>query len=78
MYGHTFLTLSRATGEGNPLLDYVVNFAADADTDNGLVYASAGLTGGFAGRFLRHALLRQGPGVLQHGEPGPVGVPSCR
>jgi len=32
MYGHTFLRVSRATGEGNPLLDYVVNFAADADT----------------------------------------------
>ncbi|HSS38469.1 MAG TPA: DUF4105 domain-containing protein, partial [Polyangia bacterium] len=24
MYGHTFLRLSRATGEGNPLLDYIV------------------------------------------------------
>jgi hypothetical protein len=51
MYGHTFLRLSRATGEGNPLLDYVVNFAADVDTHNGLVYAYRGLTGGFPGRF---------------------------
>jgi hypothetical protein len=51
MYGHTFLRLSRATGEGNPLLDYAVNFAADADTTNGLVYAIAGLTGGFQGHF---------------------------
>ena len=51
MYGHTFLRLSRATGEGNPLLDYAVNFAADADTKNGLVYAVRGLLGGFPGRF---------------------------
>ena len=51
MYGHTFLRLSRATGEGNPLLDYAVNFAADADTTNGVVYAIAGLTGGFQGHF---------------------------
>jgi hypothetical protein len=51
MYGHTFLRLSRATGEGNPLLDYVVNFAAEVDTQNGLVYAYRGLTGGFPGRF---------------------------
>ena len=51
MYGHTFLRLSRATGEGNPLLDYAVNFAADADTKNGLVYAVRGVGGGFPGRF---------------------------
>lgn len=51
MYGHTFLRLSRATGEGNPLLDYVVNFAADADTDNGLLYAAKGLAGGFPGHY---------------------------
>ena len=51
MYGHTFLRLSRATGDGNPLLDYVMNFAADVDTENGLLYALKGVTGGFAGRF---------------------------
>lgn len=51
MYGHTFLRLSRSTGEGNPLLDYVVNFAADVDTDNGPLYALKGLTGLFPGRF---------------------------
>jgi hypothetical protein len=51
MYGHTFLRLSRATGEGNPLLDYIVNFAADVDTDNGVLYAVKGLTGMFPGRF---------------------------
>jgi len=51
MYGHTFLRISRATGEGNPLLDYIINFAADADTDNGLLYAVKGVAGGFRGRF---------------------------
>ena len=51
MYGHTFLRLSRATGEGNLLLDYIVNFAADVDTENGVLYALKGLTGGFPGRF---------------------------
>ena len=51
MYGHTFLRLSRATGEGNPLLDYALNFAADVDTDNGLIYAFRGVAGGFRGQF---------------------------
>jgi hypothetical protein len=51
MYGHTFFRVSRATGEGNPLLDYIINFAADADTDNGLLYAFKGVAGGFKGRF---------------------------
>ncbi|HVV49470.1 MAG TPA: DUF4105 domain-containing protein, partial [Polyangia bacterium] len=51
MYGHTFLRLSRSTGEGNRLLDYIVNFAADVDTDNGIVYAFKGVTGMFPGRF---------------------------
>jgi hypothetical protein len=51
MYGHTFFRLSRATGEGNPLLDYIINFAADVDTDNGLLFAVKGLAGGFKGRF---------------------------
>jgi hypothetical protein len=51
MYGHTFFRLSRSTGEGNPLLDYVVNFAADVDTENGLLYALKGVVGLFPGRF---------------------------
>jgi Domain of unknown function (DUF4105) len=51
MYGHTFLRLSRSTGEGNPLLDYVVNFAADVDTTNGVVYAIKGVSGQFRGLF---------------------------
>jgi hypothetical protein len=62
IYGHTFLRLSRASmrdGEGgagslaapNPLLDYIINFAADADTSNGFIYATKGLLGGFKGQF---------------------------
>jgi hypothetical protein len=51
MYGHTFLRLSRRTGEGQRLIDYIVNFAADATTDNGILYALLGLAGGFAGHF---------------------------
>jgi len=33
------------------LLDYVVNFAADVDTENGLLYAAKGLAGGFPGHY---------------------------
>ncbi len=51
MYGHTFLRLTRKTGQGNKLIDYIVNFAADADTANGLSYAVKGLFGGFNGLF---------------------------
>ncbi len=51
MYGHTFLRLTRRTGEGNQLIDYIVNFAADPTTDNGFLYALLGLTGGFEGHY---------------------------
>ena len=51
MYGHTFLRLSRRTGEGNKLIDYIINFAADATTNNGFLYAILGLVGGFQGHF---------------------------
>ncbi|HVZ87712.1 MAG TPA: DUF4105 domain-containing protein [Polyangia bacterium] len=51
IYGHTFLRVSRSTGEGNPLLDYAINFAADVDTENGLLYAVKGVFGLFPGRF---------------------------
>lgn len=51
MYGHTFLRLVRSTGEGNPLLDYAINFAADSDTKNGIVYTLKGVLGGFKGHF---------------------------
>jgi hypothetical protein len=51
MYGHSLLRLTRRTGEGNRLIDYIVNFAAEEHTKNGLVYAWKGLFGGFAGHF---------------------------
>ncbi|MGD0839460.1 MAG: DUF4105 domain-containing protein, partial [Polyangia bacterium] len=51
MYGHTFLRLTRGTGAGQRLIDYIVNFAADATTNNGVLYAIFGLTGSFPGHF---------------------------
>jgi len=52
MYGHTFLRLNRKQhGAGEHLLDYTVNFTADTDVQNGLVFAYRGLTGGYQGRF---------------------------
>jgi len=54
MYGHTFLRLNRPASDrtsSNHLLDYTVNFAADADTSNGILFAFYGLTGGFRGKF---------------------------
>jgi len=49
MFGHTFIRLDRASGS-NSLLDYSVNFAANADpNDNELVFSYKGLTGGYPG-----------------------------
>ncbi len=51
-FGHTLLRLSRFENEGETeLLDYGINFAADANTANPLTYALYGLTGGFKGKF---------------------------
>jgi hypothetical protein len=51
-FGHTLLRLSRFEAEGETeLLDYGINFAADANTPNPLTYALYGLTGGFKGHF---------------------------
>ncbi|MBI3608121.1 MAG: DUF4105 domain-containing protein [Nitrospirae bacterium] len=52
MYGHTFLRLNHGGRQGGDrLLDYTVNFAAATNTQNGLLFAILGLTGGYAGRF---------------------------
>ncbi len=52
MYGHTFLRLNGIKSAAKPpLLNYTVNFAADANTRNGLVFALYGLTGQYRGRF---------------------------
>lgn len=52
MYGHTFLRLNR---RGRPdkqrLLDYAVNFSADTDETNGLVFAVKGIFGLYRGQF---------------------------
>jgi hypothetical protein len=52
-FGHTFLRLQRASGGGSDLLDYGVDFSADVDTGNAVVYAFKGLTGLFPGTFKR-------------------------
>lgn len=51
MYGHTFIRINRKQGT-NPLLDYSINYAANADPeDNELVFSYKGLTGGYPGVF---------------------------
>ena len=52
MYGHTFLRLDQKGREDKDrLLNYSVNFAANADTNNGLLFAVYGLTGRFPAGF---------------------------
>ncbi|APJ04011.1 DUF4105 domain-containing protein [Silvanigrella aquatica] len=48
MFGHTFL---RITNSEDPLTDSGVNFAANPDTENPLLYTIKGLTGFFEGKF---------------------------
>lgn len=51
MFGHTFLRL-KAAHRNNPLLDYAVNFAANADdSENTILYSLRGLSGGYPGQF---------------------------
>ncbi len=51
MFGHTFFRIKRQHGK-NPLLDYAVNFAADATpSEDEFLYALKGLTGGYSGQF---------------------------
>ncbi len=47
MYGHTFLRIDPPISK--PLLGYAINFAANADTNEGLMYYIKGLTGGYKG-----------------------------
>ncbi len=52
MFGHTLLRIDKKReGPEQKLLNYGVNYAAVADTDNALVYAVKGLFGGFKGVF---------------------------
>jgi hypothetical protein len=49
MYGHTLFRVKKK-GNDAPLLDYAVNYAANADPDdNQLVFSYKGLTGGYPG-----------------------------
>lgn len=56
-FGHTFLRLDKgdtmAVGERRELLDYAIDFSADVDTGNAVIYAFKGLLGGFPGTVKR-------------------------
>lgn len=52
MFGHTLLRLDPPqSGTQAGLLSYAVNFAAETEEENGLVFAVRGLTGGYSGSF---------------------------
>ena len=52
MFGHTLLRIdTKREGPEQKLLNYGVNYAAAADTDNALLYALKGMFGGFKGVF---------------------------
>ena len=52
MFGHTFLRLDRdGQTENTRLLAYAVNYGANTDTDNGVLFAVMGLTGGYPGTY---------------------------
>lgn len=57
MFGHTFLRFNKssplATAERRELLDYGIDYSADVDTSNALLYALKGLFGLFPGTFKR-------------------------
>lgn len=53
-FGHTFLRVNKnpaTDGKRYELLDYGINYAAEADTGNALFYAFKGLFGFFPGKF---------------------------
>lgn len=51
MFGHTMLRVDRADAPGDPLLSTIINYAGRPNTQNPLLYAWRGLTGGFPGQF---------------------------
>jgi len=52
MYGHTFLRFNQKKHGGDQgLLDYAMDYAAEVNTHNGILFALYGLTGGYRGRF---------------------------
>ncbi|KYG64474.1 hypothetical protein AZI85_03405 [Bdellovibrio bacteriovorus] len=53
-FGHTFLRVNKAAeqdGQRHELLDYGLNYAAEADTNNAFLYGFKGLFGLFPGQF---------------------------
>ena len=64
MFGHLLLRVDqKGQTERTSILAYTVNYAADVTTDNGIVFAVLGLTGGFKGYFSTHPVLHQSQGV---------------
>ena len=51
LYGHTFLRLHKRGAGGADLLDYTINYAADAGEDKGFLFALKGLVGAYPGRY---------------------------
>lgn len=52
MYGHTFLRIDgRGQTERSRLLGHAINYAAETNESNGIVFAVRGLMGGYSGNF---------------------------
>jgi hypothetical protein len=52
MFGHTLIRIDqKGQTEETRILAYVINYAADVTTDNGIIFAIFGVTGGFRGYF---------------------------
>ncbi len=49
MYGHTFLRIGE--NKNTPLISNAINYAANSDESNGLIFAFKGLFGGYEGRY---------------------------
>jgi hypothetical protein len=55
MFGHLILRVDqRGQTEQTRILAYTINYAADVTTDNGVLFAVLGVTGGFKGYFSTH------------------------
>ncbi len=51
-FGHVFLRFNQSSSEGGPeLLDHAIDFAANVDTQNALIYGIKGIFGMFKGTF---------------------------
>ncbi|MPZ76088.1 MAG: DUF4105 domain-containing protein [Deltaproteobacteria bacterium] len=55
MFGHLLLRVDQKDQtDRTRILAYTINYAADVTTDNGLIFAALGVTGGFKGYFSTH------------------------